>query len=103
MSLQDVFAILVQLDDVQVCRAPISYIRVTVRCSPQGKLIQIEYALNAVSAGTTSIGIKGWSQVMTVASSPSPATNGAVIATEKKMPSVLVDETTMHKAGMSGT
>jgi hypothetical protein len=27
-------------------------------CSPSGKLIQIEYALNAVQAGVTSIGIK---------------------------------------------
>jgi 20S proteasome alpha/beta subunit len=99
--LQDVFAILVQLDDVQVSCVPISSIRVTVRYSPQGKLIQIEYALNAVSAGTTSIGIKGRSRDMALASSLSPATNGAVIATEKKMPSVLVDETTMHKAGIS--
>ena len=28
-------------------------------CSPSGKLVQIEYALNAVSAGATSLGIKG--------------------------------------------
>lgn len=27
--------------------------------SPSGKLVQIEYALNAVSAGATSLGIKG--------------------------------------------
>jgi 20S proteasome subunit alpha 2 len=27
--------------------------------SPSGKLVQIEYALNAVSQGVTSVGIKG--------------------------------------------
>jgi hypothetical protein len=46
--------------------------------SPSGKLVQIEYALTAVSAGQTSLGIK--------------ASNGVVIATEKKLPSILVDE-----------
>lgn len=51
--------------------------------SPSGKLVQIEYALHAVAAGNTSLGIR--------------ATNGTVIATEKKMPSLLVDETTLHK------
>jgi len=51
--------------------------------SPSGKLVQIEYALNAVAGGNTSVGIR--------------ATNGAVIATEKKMPSVLVDDTSIHK------
>lgn len=29
--------------------------------SPSGKLVQIEYALNAVSAGATALGIKGTS------------------------------------------
>jgi len=38
--------------------------------SPSGKLVQIEYALNAVAAGAPSVGIK--------------ATNGVVLATEKK-------------------
>ncbi|KAH6568644.1 hypothetical protein BASA50_000395 [Batrachochytrium salamandrivorans] len=51
--------------------------------SPSGKLGQIEHALTAVSQGITSIGIK--------------ATNGVVIATEKKSPSILVDETTLAK------
>eukprot|EP00051_Salpingoeca_urceolata_P013957 m.176835 g.176835 ORF g.176835 m.176835 type:complete len:339 (-) comp17953_c2_seq1:188-1204(-) len=51
--------------------------------SPSGKLVQIEYAFQAVQGGNTSLGIK--------------STNGVVIATEKKMPSVLVDETTLHK------
>lgn len=51
--------------------------------SPSGKLVQIEYALAAVNAGATSLGIK--------------ATNGVVIATERKVPSILVDETTVHK------
>lgn len=51
--------------------------------SPSGKLVQIEYALNAVSAGTTSLGIK--------------ATNGVVIATEKKLRSSLVDDSTVQR------
>ena len=51
--------------------------------SPSGKLVQIEYALNAVAAGRTSLGIK--------------ATNGVVIASEKKIPSVLVDPATIAK------
>eukprot|EP00054_Salpingoeca_dolichothecata_P032066 m.265528 g.265528 ORF g.265528 m.265528 type:complete len:236 (-) comp29123_c0_seq1:76-783(-) len=51
--------------------------------SPSGKLVQIEYALNAVAGGNTSVGIK--------------AVNGAVIATEKKMPSILADDTSIHK------
>ncbi|KAH8822778.1 nucleophile aminohydrolase [Flagelloscypha sp. PMI_526] len=46
--------------------------------SPSGKLVQIEHALAAVSSGTTSLGIK--------------ATNGIVIATEKKTSSLLVDD-----------
>lgn len=51
--------------------------------SPSGKLVQIEYALQAVSQGNTSLGIK--------------ASNGVVIATEKKMPSILVDDSALHK------
>jgi 20S proteasome subunit alpha 2 len=51
--------------------------------SPSGKLVQIEYALNAVAAGATSLGIT--------------ATDGVVIATEKKLPSILVDEATVQK------
>lgn len=51
--------------------------------SPSGKLVQIEYALNAVAAGNTSIGIK--------------AIDGAVVATEKKMPNILVDESSLNK------
>ncbi|XP_054811544.1 proteasome subunit alpha type-2-A-like isoform X3 [Prosopis cineraria] len=47
--------------------------------SPSGKLVQIEHALTAVGSGQTSLGIK--------------AANGVVIATEKKLPSILVDET----------
>ena len=54
--------------------------------SPSGKLVQIEYALNAVQAGRTSLGIK--------------ATNGVVIASEKKIPSILVDPATVEKTGM---
>ncbi|KAJ6882798.1 hypothetical protein NC651_029162 [Populus alba x Populus x berolinensis] len=55
---------------MEVCR--------TGRNSPTGKLVQIEHALIAVGSGQTSLGIK--------------AANGVVIATEKKLPSILVDE-----------
>jgi len=51
--------------------------------SPSGKLVQIEYALHAVQGGATSVGIK--------------ASNGVVIATEKKLPTVLIDEDTLNK------
>lgn len=51
--------------------------------SPSGKLVQIEYALNAVAKGKMSLGIK--------------CKNGVVIASEKKIPSPLVDEETVEK------
>jgi 20S proteasome subunit alpha 2 len=51
--------------------------------SRTGKLLQIEYALNAVANGKTSLGIC--------------ATDGVVIATEKKLPSDLVDVAQVHK------
>eukprot|EP00735_Rhodelphis_limneticus_P004363 TRINITY_DN15946_c0_g1::TRINITY_DN15946_c0_g1_i1::g.3751::m.3751 TRINITY_DN15946_c0_g1::TRINITY_DN15946_c0_g1_i1::g.3751 ORF type:complete len:248 (-),score=49.16,sp/Q10KF0/PSA2_ORYSJ/72.84/5e-125,Proteasome/PF00227.21/2.3e-62,Proteasome_A_N/PF10584.4/4.8e-10,Proteasome_A_N/PF10584.4/5.1e+02 TRINITY_DN15946_c0_g1_i1:35-745(-) len=51
--------------------------------SPSGKLVQIEYSLNAVSNGETCLGIK--------------ATDGVVLATEKKVPSPLVDEHSVRK------
>ncbi|XP_067686210.1 proteasome subunit alpha type-2 [Haliotis asinina] len=51
--------------------------------SPSGKLVQIEYALAAVGAGAPSVGIK--------------ATNGVVLATEKKQKSVLYDEHSINK------
>ncbi|KAJ3219783.1 Proteasome subunit alpha type-2 [Dinochytrium kinnereticum] len=54
--------------------------------SPTGKLVQIEYALNAVGQGVTSIGIK--------------ARNGVVIATEKKTTSPLIDSDTVDKVSM---
>ena len=54
--------------------------------SPSGKLVQIEYALAAVAAGAPSVGIK--------------ATNGVVLATEKKHKSVLYDEHSVYKVEM---
>lgn len=51
--------------------------------SPTGKLVQIEYALSAVTAGAASVGIK--------------ATNGVVLATEKKQKSILNDEHSTFK------
>ncbi|KAI1247997.1 putative proteasome subunit alpha type-2 [Eutypa lata] len=51
--------------------------------SPSGKLVQIEYALNAVNQGVTALGIK--------------ATNGIVLATEKKSSSPLTDPSSLSK------
>jgi 20S proteasome subunit alpha 2 len=48
-----------------------------------GKLMQIEYALNRVAQGKMALGIK--------------ATNGVVIASDKKVSSVLVDEEEYQK------
>jgi len=53
--------------------------------SPSGKLVQIEYALHAVSAGSTALGIK--------------AVDGVVIATEKKLPA-LMDDTSIQKISL---
>jgi 20S proteasome subunit alpha 2 len=54
--------------------------------SPSGKLVQIEYALAAVAAGAPSVGIK--------------ASNGVVVATEKKHKSVLYEEHSIVKVEM---
>ncbi|KAG1755795.1 nucleophile aminohydrolase [Suillus lakei] len=51
-----------------------------------GKLVQIEHALAAVSQGTTSLGIK--------------ASNGIVIATEKKSSSILIDDSMIEKVAV---
>ena len=51
--------------------------------APSGKLLQIEYALNRVAEGRPALGIK--------------AKNGVVLATEKKVASPLVDESTLAK------
>ena len=51
--------------------------------SRTGKLLQIEYALNAVANGRTSLGIC--------------AKDGVVIATDKKLTSELVDVADVHK------
>jgi len=54
--------------------------------SPSGKLVQIEYALNAVNQGVTALGIK--------------ATNGIVLATEKKSSSPLTDQSSLSKVSL---
>jgi 20S proteasome subunit alpha 2 len=51
--------------------------------APSGKLLQIEYALNCVAEGRPALGIK--------------AKNGVVLATEKKVATVLIDETSVSK------
>jgi len=54
--------------------------------SPSGKLVQIEYALNAVNQGVTSLGIK--------------AANGIVLATEKKSSTPLIDASSSSKISL---
>jgi len=51
--------------------------------SSKGKLLQIEYALEAVKNGDTAIGIK--------------VKNGVVLAVEKKASSILIDESSYKK------
>jgi 20S proteasome subunit alpha 2 len=48
-----------------------------------GELTQVRYALTAVGNGETCIGIR--------------AKNGVVIACEKKLQSILIEESTIHK------
>lgn len=54
--------------------------------SPSGKLVQIDHALAVVAQGALSIGIK--------------ATNGIVVATSKKSPSPLVDDSMTEKVSL---
>ncbi|CAD8193939.1 unnamed protein product [Paramecium octaurelia] len=54
--------------------------------SSKGKLLQIEYALNAVAKGDTAIGIK--------------AKNGVVLVVEKKQSSILVEESSVQKVAL---
>jgi 20S proteasome subunit alpha 2 len=66
--------------------------------SPSGKLVQIEYALHAVAAGNTSIGIKGLSLTnVSTSNCFFIAKDGVVIASEKKISSILIDEASLHK------
>lgn len=61
--------------------------------SPSGKLLQIEYALNAVNQGKMSVGVSGndFNYDLFI------ATNGVVIATEKKVPTILIEEESIQK------
>ncbi|TIA75355.1 hypothetical protein E3P89_00337 [Wallemia ichthyophaga] len=52
----------------------------------EGQLKQVDHALAAVAQGTTSLGVK--------------ASNGVVIATEKKQPSPLVDDSMLEKVAL---
>jgi 20S proteasome subunit alpha 2 len=70
--------------------------------SPSGKLVQIEHALAVVAQGTTSLGIKGalsvdwfiFRLILLI------ATNGIVIATEKKTSSILIDDSMLDKVAI---
>ena len=48
-----------------------------------GELTQVRNALTAVGRGETTVGIR--------------AKNGIVIAAEKKLPTILIDESSVHK------
>lgn len=71
--------------------------------SPSGKLVQLEYALAAVSAGAPSVGIMGKSIKKTVFEDYLlrfyliVASNGVVIATENKHKSVLYEEHSVNR------
>lgn len=71
--------------------------------SPSGKLVQIEYALNAVSAGASTVGIKGKLNIpylhrrLNFVIILFVASNGIVFATENKQKSLLYDENSVHK------
>jgi 20S proteasome alpha/beta subunit len=62
---------------------------------------QIEHALAAVSSGATSLGIKGTCALAALCTPPlitCPAASGAiVIASEKRAPSLLVDDSALEK------
>lgn len=70
-----------------------------------GKLMQIEHALNRVQQGKMSLGVKGKRSVNIIylfiliydRFYPWAATNGVVIVTDKKVGSVLVDDSEYHK------
>lgn len=62
--------------------------------SPSGKLVQIEYALNAVNQGSISVGIRG-KYFLTV-----PVNDGVVLVTEKKGASPLIDDRHVEKVAM---
>ena len=55
----------------------------TTTFGESGELTQVRHALPAVGNGETTIGIR--------------AKNGIVIAAEKKLPTILIDETSIHK------
>ena len=69
--------------------------------SPSGKLVQIEYALQAVASGAPSVGIKvelvTRCTVQFVCNILSQAVNGVVLATEKKNKSILFEDHSTYK------
>ncbi|EXB90889.1 Proteasome subunit alpha type-2 [Morus notabilis] len=70
-----------KLEDVDITQNFLPLTWLFLLSSPSRKLAQIEHSLTAVGSGQTSLEIK--------------AANGVVIATEKKLPSILVDETSV--------
>lgn len=60
-----------------------SFVSICLIFSPSGKLLQIEYALKAAECGAPSVGIR--------------ASNGVVLAVEKKFNSELIDESSISR------
>lgn len=79
--------------------------------SPSGKLVQIEHALTAVSAGVTAIGIKGfklfndrYANDLTQGNKQhNKASNGIVIATEKKIATFLIEDEELSRVSQIST
>ena len=69
--------------------------------SPSGKLVQIEYALQAVASGAPSVGIKVREEIFltnrNLYFSSHQAVNGVVLATEKKNKSILFEDHSTYK------
>ena len=61
----------------------LGYDRAISTFSPEGRLYQVEYALEAVRRGTLAVGVK--------------CPSGAVIVVQKKLPSALMDPETINK------
>lgn len=69
--------------------------------SPSGRLVQIEYALNAVTAGATALGIKGMCRINSPKFHMTAANEGDSLI-KNKMPSQkdchsLLTEETLHR------
>lgn len=86
----------------QACANRYSIVGSCLACFTNGSL---EYALNAVNQGVTSLGIKGTSRfnnqsLRSIMLTFDKATNGIVLATEKKSSSPLIDPPSLSKVSL---